>query len=188
MNKPILETERMKLRPLTKDDFYLMRLLDEDPKVVQYLGHGHTRTEEETRGNIHKILNDYEKYGLSIYIAEDKKTKEFLGRTGLIPYTIDEHFYWEVGYSFRPSAWGKGYATEAAKFLVDYGFKNLHVPFLISLIHPENKKSIHVAEKAGMTFWKKMSIHSLYPSLAKLYPHLKEINAAVYRIEKAIQI
>lgn len=173
---PIFETERLKLRPMTKDDYHLMRLLDTNTQVVRYLGHGHVRNEDETKRNLNKILNDYDKYGLSVYIAEDKNTKEFLGRTGLIPWILEDEFHWEVGYSFKPTAWGKGYATEAAKFLVEYGFKNLKADYLISLIHPDNKGSINVAKKAGMTYWKDISISSIYASS-------QPIIAATYRID-----
>lgn len=154
-----------------------MRILDTDPDVVRYLGHGKVRTEEETKRNLNKILNDYEKHGLSVYIAEDKNTKEFLGRTGLIPWTLENQFHWEVGYSFKPTAWGKGYATEAAQFLVDDGFKNLKTDHLISLIHPENKGSINVAKKAGMSFWKNISIEGIYS-----LPH--PLVVATYRINR----
>ena len=178
MNLPTFETERLKIRPMTTDDFYLMRLLDTDAQVVKYLGHGKVRTEEETKHNLNKILNDYEKYGLGVYIAEDRNTKEFLGRTGLIPWNLEGQFYWEVGYSFKPSAWGRGYATEAAKFLVDYGFKKLKTSHLVSLINPENKGSIHVAKKAGMTYWKDILLESIYASKQPLI-------VATYRIQKA---
>lgn len=178
MNLPIFETERLKIRPMTMDDYQLMRVLDTDPQVVKYLGHGKVREEDETKRNMNKIFSDYEKYGSSVYIAENKVTKEFLGRTGLIPYILHGEFHWEVGYSFRPSAWGHGYATEAAKYLVEYGFKNFKTSHLISLINPDNKGSIHVAKKAGMTYWKDISIESLYVSK-------KPIIAATYRIQKS---
>ena len=173
---PVFETERMRLRPFTKDDYHFMRLLDSDPKVVKYLGHGGVRTEEETRTNLDKILNDYSKHGLGLYLAEDKNSGELLGRTGIIPWKVDSQLMWEVGYSFKTNSWGRGYATEAAKFLVQWGLKNWN-DHLISLIHPENKSSIHVAEKAGMQFWKIMMIENLTPQI-------KQLKVAVYRITK----
>lgn len=148
----------MKLRPLTKDDYDFMRELDKDPNVVKYLGHGKVRPEEETRKNFIKIQNDYKQHGMGLYLAECKATGEILGRTGIIPWVIESSLMWEVGYSFKPTMWGKGYATEAAQFAVRWGFESLKLDFMISLIHPQNKKSIKVAEKAGMKYWKPISI------------------------------
>lgn len=151
---PTFLTERTRLRPMEEGDFLSMRELDSNPEVVRYLGHGRIRKEEETRSNLLKILNDYEQYGLGLYIVEDLTAGDFLGRAGLIPWMIGNELVWEVGYSFKPSAWGKGYATEVAKFLATFGVEQLKQEFLVSLIHPENAPSIHVATKVGMKFWK----------------------------------
>jgi RimJ/RimL family protein N-acetyltransferase len=165
---PIFETERLILRPFIEQDYQLMRSLDVDPLVVKYLGHGQVRTENETLSNLQKLLRDYQKYGLGLYAVEDKNTGEFLGRSGLIPWIIEDSLMWEIGYSFKQSAWGKGYATECAKFLSEWGFKNLQAQFLISLIHPNNQNSIHVAEKIGMTYWKDILIGSKLVSAFRL--------------------
>jgi RimJ/RimL family protein N-acetyltransferase len=151
-------------------DFVHMRELDNNPEVVRYLGHGRIRKEEETRSNLLKILNDYEQYGLGLYIVEDMNTGDFLGRAGLIPWLIDNELIWEVGYSFKPSAWGKGYATEVAKSLVKYGFDKLKQSVLISLIHPANGASIHVAKKVGMKFWKAHKIGEISLSMYRRGP------------------
>lgn len=161
---PIFETERLILRPFTGQDYHLMRELDVDPLVVKYLGHGQVRTEKETLANLQKILKDYQKYGLGLYAVEDKKTGDFLGRSGLIPWILEDSLIWEIGYSFKKSAWDKGYATECATFLLEWGFENLQIQFFISLISSSNKNSIHVAEKIGMTYWKDILISSNFLS------------------------
>jgi len=141
-------------------DLTPMRVLDSDPEVVRYLGHGKIRNEEETRSNLLKIFNDYQTYGLGLYLVEDQISSEFLGRAGLIPWSIDGELIWEIGYSFRPAAWGRGYATEVARHLADWGVTELRQQFLVSLIHPQNTSSIHVAKKIGMVFWKNQKIGS----------------------------
>jgi RimJ/RimL family protein N-acetyltransferase len=157
-NLPNFVTERTRLRPIEDHDFINMRELDSDPEVVRYLGHGRIRREEETRANLLKIFNDYKQYGLGLYIVEDLTTREFLGRAGLIPWIINNELTWEIGYSFKRPVWGRGYATEVAKFLATVGFAQLKQDCLISLIHPENSASIHVATKVGMKFWKNHKI------------------------------
>lgn len=155
---PTFNTKRLTLRHFREDDFAFMRELDSDPEVVKYLGHGKIRTEEETTRNLSKIFADYEVFGIGLYIVEDSMTGEKIGRAGLIPWNIEDELYWEVGYTFKQSAWGKGYATEAATFLVAWGQENLFEDFLVSLIHPENLDSINVASKIGMNYWKEITI------------------------------
>ena len=155
---PIFKTERLILRQLTDQDYQLLRELDTDPLVVKFLGHGRVRSEQETLSNLQKIIRDYQKYGLGLYAVEDSETGEFLGRSGLIPWFIENTLMWEIGFTFKPAAWGNGFATESAKFLLEWGFENLEVSFLISLIHPENLKSIHVAKKIGMSYWRDIII------------------------------
>lgn len=152
---------------MTDDDFSFMRELDSDPQVTKFLGDGKTKTEEESRARMNRIFASYEMFDIGLYIVEDSVTKEKLGRAGFIPWTIEGEFYWEIGYSFKPSAWGKGYATEAHAYFINWGLENLNTDYLVSFIHPENLDSIHVASKNGMNFFKEIQIG--------------EITASVYR-------
>ena len=138
-----------------------MQELDLDQEVVRFLGHGQIKSLEETEKNLLKILNDYQIYGLGLFAAFERSTGQFIGRCGLIPWMLDGVLTWEIGYSFRKSAWGKGYATEASSNLSKWAQDNLNVAFVISLIHPMNQASIHVAEKTGMRHWKELTINEL---------------------------
>lgn len=158
-NLPVFETQRLRLRPFKEDDFSFLRELDTDPEVVRYLGQGKVRSEEESRKNFSRLFDDYEKYGLGLYVVEDRQSGEKLGRSGLIPWTIDGQLYWEIGYTFKPSAWGKGYASECSQFLAKWAQEHTYLSFVVSFIHPENKNSIHVAEKYGARFWKEISLN-----------------------------
>lgn len=162
---PTFKTKRLTLRHMREDDFAFMRELDSDPLVTKYLGHGNVRTEEETTKNLNKIFADYEVFEIGLYLVEDALTGEKLGRAGLIPWNIEDEHYWEVGYTFKPSAWEKGYATEAATFLAQWGQENLVEDFLVSFIHPENLNSINVVSKIGMTYWKDIEIKGVTVSV-----------------------
>lgn len=93
-----------------------------------------------------------------MFWTELKENGAFVGRTGLIRWDLDGEPVWEVGYTLATPFWGKGLATEAAMFWKKTGFRFLSVDYLVSLINSENKNSIHVAKKNGMTFWKKSSV------------------------------
>jgi ribosomal-protein-alanine N-acetyltransferase len=150
---PHFSTERLSLRPLNENDFQNMRGLDTDLEVVRYLGHGKIRSEEETRKNLDKILNDYSKHGMGLYAVEEIQTKKFIGRAGLIPWSFEKHFAWEIGYSFMKDSWGRGFATECAIFLKNWFLENSRDPYVVSFIQPKNDKSIAVAKKIGMRLW-----------------------------------
>lgn len=153
----IFQTKRLTFWPFTEADFELMRSLDADPEVMRYIGTG-AATEAETRTRFNRVLAQTKQYGVGVYAAHLRATGEFIGRAGLIHWELDGEKIWEVGYTFAKAHWGKGYATEAAQYWKQVGFERLDVPFLVSLIHPENLGSIKVAEKNGMTLWKRSKL------------------------------
>ena len=154
----IFQTPRLTFWPFTLGDFDAFRTLDTDPDVMRYLGPGRPRTEAESKESFDRVLSQTKQFGVGLYAAHLRGNGNFVGRAGLIQWEIDGEKLWEVGYTFAKDYWGKGLATEAAKFWAEKGFEILGVPFLVSLIHPENKASIHVAEKNGMTFWKSAKV------------------------------
>ena len=80
--------------------------------------------------------------------------ERLIGYCGFFPQVVDGIEELEIGYRIHPDHWGQGLATEAARAVRDYGFDDLKLPRLISLIHPENVASRRVAEKNGMTLEK----------------------------------
>lgn len=161
-------TQRLILKPFLSSDISLMQRLDLDPEVVRYLGRGEVKSHDESAKNLTKILNDYQVYGLGLFAIYEKEMQKFLGRSGLIPWIIDDVLTWEIGYSLIREAWGKGYASEAFNALSSWARENLNVPHVISLIHPLNKASIHVAEKAGMKFSRMIQVGDLQLAVYKL--------------------
>lgn len=71
---------------------------------------------------------------------------------GLLPWTINGRAEVEVAYLLAKEYWGQGLATEAAQAIVDYAFNRLHLTRLICMIYAENRASIGVATRIGMTF------------------------------------
>jgi ribosomal-protein-alanine N-acetyltransferase len=76
----------------------------------------------------------------------------FLGRCGLLPWTIDGKQEVELAFLIDKRRWGEGFATEAAKGIIEYARDRLELKRLICLIMPGNVASICVAQRVGMTF------------------------------------
>lgn len=152
----ILETDRLILRCLTMDDLDALFALYRDPEVRIYFPEG-TLTYQETKEELEWIINVYyAKYGFGLWATIHKDTGTFIGRCGLLPWTIEQRLEVEVAYLLDRRYWGQGLATEAAQAIARYGFAQLDVSRLICLTDPENKASQRVATKIGMTFEKEM--------------------------------
>jgi RimJ/RimL family protein N-acetyltransferase len=90
-----------------------------------------------------------------------KASGELIGDCGIIRQHVDDEYLYEIGYHLRRDHWKQGLATEAAIACRDWAFANLKVNRLISLIRPENLPSRRVAERNGMTIWKKVEWRGL---------------------------
>lgn len=152
----ILETERLSLRCLTIDDLDALFALYRDPDTRRYFPEG-TLTYEETKEELEWIIEVYYgRYGYGLWATIYKETGEFIGRCGLLPWTIEERQEVEVAYLLDKKYWGQGLATEAAGAIRDYAFAHLPISRLICLVDPENEASGKVARKIGMTLEKEM--------------------------------
>ncbi|MEJ2597514.1 MAG: GNAT family N-acetyltransferase [Anaerolineales bacterium] len=113
------------------------------------------RTYEEAREELEWHMNGHPKRPeLGLWATIHKETDKFIGRCGLLPWTIDGQDEVEVAYLISKAYWGQGLGTEAAQAILDYGFEKLHLSRLICLIDKNNLVSIKVAEKIGMAFEK----------------------------------
>ena len=148
----ILETQRLLLRHLTPDDLEDLFAFYSDPDVIKYIPDA-PRTREETREELEWFLNGHPKSPeLGLWATILKETDQFIGRCGLIPWTIDGEHEVEVAFALAKPYWGQGLATEVAQALVHYGFEHLSLSRLICVIDHDNQASINVATKTGMKF------------------------------------
>lgn len=150
----ILETERLILRHLTPSDLDELWALYSDPEITKFIPDA-PRTRQEAQEELEWHMHGHPKNPqLGLWATIHKPTGKFIGRCGLLPWTIDGADEIEVPYTIARAYWGQGYATEAARSIRDYGFDNLHLTRLICLIDSENFASQRVAEKIGMYFEK----------------------------------
>jgi RimJ/RimL family protein N-acetyltransferase len=147
-----LESKRLRTRKLTLDDVGLWAEFFEDKDAIEFLPNiGFPSTKERAKHWIEKQLGRYadNRYGLQALINKD--TNEFIGQCGLLAQEVDGEQKVEVGYHIFKKHWGQGYAPEAAKLFIDFGFKNNQATSIISIINTGNVRSQKVALKNSLT-------------------------------------
>jgi [ribosomal protein S5]-alanine N-acetyltransferase len=138
------------LRPLTHADLGPLHELYADPAAMRYAG-GPTGSLDESEERLQRFLDHQERHGFSFWAVTDRETAAVLGDAGLIHLAFRGPEV-EVGYRLKSPYWGKGYATEAARAAVAYGFGQLGLDRIVAVTHPENVASQRVLEKAGLAF------------------------------------
>ena len=150
----IFETRRLLFRRQTLDDLDSLWALYCNPEITKYIPDA-PRSYEEAKEELEWHMNGHPKNPeLGLWAAIYKETGRFIGRCGLLPWTIDGQQEVEIAYTIAQDYWGQGLATEAAQGILQYGFEKLKLTRMICLIDPENIASQRVAEKIGMTFEK----------------------------------
>jgi len=147
MNEVRLETERLILRTYRLGDFEDHFKLCADPDVMRYLLGGKPLSRFEAWRHMAFLVGHWELLGYGYYAVEEKATGRFVGRIG---YTDPEGWPgFELGWTIAPEFQGKGFATEGGRFLLEYAFNEMGKDHVISVINPDNKPSIRVAERLG---------------------------------------
>ena len=146
MNVPTLETDRLLLRAWRNEDFETYAKMCADPEIMRYLG-GKTLDRMEAWRHMAVLVGHWELLGYGHWAVEEKGSGKFAGRLGFLNPEGWPGF--EIGWTLGREFHGKGYATEGAKRALRYAFEELDKDHVISLIHPENKASIRVAERLG---------------------------------------
>lgn len=152
----ILETERLLLRRLILEDLDALYALYSDPEIRQYFPEG-TLNYEDTKAELEWFLNGHPKHPeLGLWATIDKASQQFIGRCGLLPWTLEGRAEVEVAYLLDKRFWRRGLGTEAASAILHYGFETLGLNRLICMVDPNNLASAKVATHIGMTLEKRM--------------------------------
>jgi [ribosomal protein S5]-alanine N-acetyltransferase len=156
----IAETQRIMLRLFNLNDLDDLAAIFADPQVMHFSISG-VKTKAQTKSTIENILLSYQKHGWGLYAIEQKEDRQLIGYCGLFAQQIDGQAEIEVGFRLANAYWGKGLATEATIVTRDDAFARLGITRLISIVDPENVRSIRVAEKIGMQYEKDTVFQSL---------------------------
>lgn len=147
---PTLETERLLLRRWKERDSDPFAALNADPEVMEHFPA--VLTAEESNQLLRRIDRQFEEFGFGLWAVEIKWAKRFIGFCGLAVPTFETHFTpaVEVGWRFAKDQWGSGYATEAAKVVLDFGFEKADLEQILSWTVPANLRSQGVMQRLGM--------------------------------------
>lgn len=153
MKTPVLETERLRLRPFCNDDANsVFECWESDPDVAKYMfwtSHNDiNKTKEWLKFEIGQIdKDDWYRFAIEI-----KSTGQLIG-TGLI-YFEEEVCSWEIGYNLGKAYWGKGYITEAMRRILTFAKDEIGLKEVVGRYAKENVSSSNVMKKLGFTYEK----------------------------------
>ena len=141
-----LRTERLRLRPAATGDLDTWLAISRDAETVWWGEPSSTR--EDARANLEKQIANQERHGFSLWAVE--LDGDVIGATGLQPLAEGPEI--EVGYRFLRDHWGQGYATEAARAAIRFGFDEADLDRIVAVTLPTNHASRRVMEKCGLSF------------------------------------
>ena len=146
-----LDTERLVLRRWGDADREPFARLNADPEVARFLSGPMTRADSDAL--IERIESGFDADGFGLWAVEVVDTAEFIGFTGLTRTRFTAHFTpaVEVGWRLARAAWGHGYATEAARAALEYGFGPAGLDAIVSFTTRANIRSRAVMDRLGMT-------------------------------------
>ena len=146
----VLSTPRLRLRPWRESDLAAFAALNADPAVMEHFPSIPSR--EESDAMARRIMAKMESQGWGLWALEVIGGEPFIGFTGLNVPDFDSYFTpcTEIGWRLARSAWGHGYATEAAHAALAFGFGSLGLEEIVSFTAVTNKRSMAVMERLGM--------------------------------------
>ncbi|WP_433545925.1 GNAT family N-acetyltransferase [Streptomyces sp. CA-294286] len=153
---PFLTTDRLVLRPFTDTEADLDHLvaLDNDPGVMRFINGGEPAARETLRArSLPRLLHTHPCTGeRGFWAAEERASGTFLGWFEFRPLTDDDATVVELGYRLNKASWGRGYATEGSRALIDKGFTDLGTERVTANTMTVNTGSRRVMEKSGLSF------------------------------------
>jgi len=145
-------TDRLLLRPFQHDDLEAFRPIWADPEVMEFIGAGGAREGEAAERLLAALIDSRERHGFGLWVIVPHEVGRPVGWAGLmvpefLPAVLPAV---ECGFGLGRGWWGRGYATEAAAAAIAHGFERLGLERVISIVYPDNVRSIAVAGRLGM--------------------------------------
>jgi RimJ/RimL family protein N-acetyltransferase len=171
MALPTLTTDRLLLRERRLEDIPAYLEMDGDAEVMRYVGDGAVPNPVAHAVRMRQRIAAGSGNGVWVWsVFERERPTEFLGCTLLSPEPKLNLI--ELAYRFRRNAWGRGFATEAGRACLDYGFGALGLQEIAALAYPENRRSQRVLEKLGFM---PMGRHEAFGKALLLYRQARPV-------------
>lgn len=176
-----LRTDRLVLRRWRDSDLEPWAAMNADPEVREHLGDVLTR--DQSDASVARFRAQFDQQGYGWWAVEVQATGEFIGFAGLDPVDDDMPFKGiEIGWRLARSAWGQGYATEAALAGLAFGFETLELPEILAVTTATNLRSQAVMRRIGMTRDPADDFDDLTAPVGPLRPNV------LYRIKRAVRV
>jgi ribosomal-protein-alanine N-acetyltransferase len=146
-----LETPRLRLRRWRDEDLPAFAALNADPIVMEFFPRPLDRAESDAA--VVRVRDHFARHGFGLWAVEAPGVSDFIGFVGLAVPRFESHFTpcVEIGWRLAREHWGRGYATEAARAALAFGFRDLALEEIVSFTVPANLRSRAVMERIGMT-------------------------------------
>jgi RimJ/RimL family protein N-acetyltransferase len=149
----VLTGERVLLRGWSEADLAPFAELNADPRVMEHFPAPLSRAESDAFVR-DRIVPQFTELGFGLWAVEVPGVAPFIGYVGLLVHTFDADFTpcVEIGWRLAFAHWGRGYATEAARLALAYGFAEAGLEEIVSFTVPANRRSLAVMERLGMAY------------------------------------
>ena len=147
----VIRTARLVLRPWRDSDLAPFAALNADPEVMRFLPGVLDRAASDAL--VERIRAHFDRHGFGLWAVEVADVKPFIGYVGLAVPRFDAAFTpcVEIGWRLARSSWGFGYATEAARAVLDFAFTTARLDEVVSFTVPANTRSLAVMQRIGLT-------------------------------------
>lgn len=177
MKVPEVETERLRLRSFRQEDLADLYLVFGDTEVMRYISGGEARSLEETKTGLARTIEGWQSRGFGFWAVTPKGSDKVIGYCGFM--FLEGTPEIELAYGLAKSHWGSGFATEAARACLRYGFAEMKLERIVAVVNPENTASQRVLENVGMRYTK--DVHHYNADLMYY-----EISSAEYRPDEPL--
>lgn len=144
-----ITTERLRLRPISAEDFDAHAEITADPEVMRYI-HDGALTRAQAWWNVARYLGHWQLRGYGMWAVIERSSGRTIGHMGFLNPEGGRGF--ELGWALARDAWGKGYALEGTRPLVNVAFDTLDEPRITCVIQAGNVRSVRIAERLGAAF------------------------------------
>jgi ribosomal-protein-alanine N-acetyltransferase len=155
----IIRTARLSLQPLTLDDLDSIHALWTNPGVRLFLFDDQIISREQAAAELNESIDRFEAHGCGLWGARLREQPELIGFCGFRFFHDPPQL--QLLYGFHPDHWSKGFATEAARAMIRFGFERAGLDSVIASADAPNLASLGVMERAGMSFDRRETVNEM---------------------------